>query len=237
MSHNTGFEFDQVVFFGRSLEEYVLMFNLELQQLRGSKVLDCCAGPAAFARQGNEWGIEIVACDPLYTRSLEELRAIVDRDAASVSEKQKKTPEYFHPELVPTSVRRQAMEIFLQDIQNCADSGRYVTGSLPALPFADQTFDLVLCGNFLFLYSEVGTGGMMEHSALSYEFHRRALAELIRVSKSEVRIYPLQGPKVEEHSYLRPLMKELSAQGLTTTLQPVRQRDIKGAERLLSIAR
>jgi hypothetical protein len=237
MNQKTTFEFGKVIFFGRSIDEYVLMFNLDLDELRGKTILDCCAGPAAFAIQAAELGINVVASDPLYGRSPAELRTIVDRDAQLVSERQALTRDCFHPELVPVPVRRQAMEIFLQDYETNNKNGRYVQACLPTLPFLDRSFDLVLCGNFLFLYSEVGTGGIMENSPLDYPFHQLALAEMLRVCKSELRIYPLQGPKVSEHQYLRKLIDEVTSRGFKTALQPVKQRDVIGAEQLLSVSR
>jgi hypothetical protein len=53
MSANTGFCFDKVAFFGRGVNEYVKMFDLDLDSLSGKIVLDCCAVPAAFALEAH----------------------------------------------------------------------------------------------------------------------------------------------------------------------------------------
>lgn len=58
---------------------------------------------------------------------------------------------------------------------------RYVPAALPALPFPDQSFDLVLSSHFLFTYAD----------RLDLEFHRAALSELHRVARGEVRVFPL----------------------------------------------
>ncbi|MFX7747827.1 hypothetical protein ABTK03_20835, partial [Acinetobacter baumannii] len=85
------------------------MFNLDLDQLRGKSVLDCNAGPAAFAAQAESRGIEVTAVDPMYKLSAEKLRACVDGDAAAVTAKQHQNKHLLHDDVVPTSERREAM--------------------------------------------------------------------------------------------------------------------------------
>jgi hypothetical protein len=108
---------------------------------------------------------------------------------------------------------------------------------LPTLPFADESFELVLSGNFLFVYSDTSCGGIMENSPFDYEFHKNAITELVRVCKKEVRIYPLRGPGLTPHVYLPPLMEALTLAALQVDIQPVAQRDIKGADQMLIISR
>jgi len=241
------FHFGRVAFFGRAIEEYVSMFNLNVPALLNANppvaILDCPAGPAAFARQGADIGLRIIACDPMFAEEdAEKLRWVVDTDAQSVAKKTVANRQLFHPELTPVRVRRRAMEIFLGDYSSGRSAGRYVAGQLPYLPFEDKTFDLVLSANFLFIYSNIESGGMMENSPFDLAFHRKALAELIRVSRDEVRIYPLRGPRtpaghnLEKHDYLEPLMQELAAAGHRVELQSVEQRDILGAESMLVIS-
>jgi hypothetical protein len=232
------FQWGRVVFFGRGISEYVAMFNLDLAAMRGLKVLDCGAGPAAFAVQAAEHGIDAIACDPLYGEELQSLRKMVDEDTQAVSEKQERMRELFHEELVPASERRKEMEQFLADFEKPESGHRYVAAELPSLPFADKSFDIVLCANLLFLYSDAAYGGMItESSPFDYVFHERAVEELMRVSRQDVRIYPLQATAADEHAFLRLLMKQLTAQGLECSLEPVAQRDIIGAEQMLRIRR
>jgi hypothetical protein len=72
------------------------------------------------------------------------------------------------------------MEVFLEDYPGGREAGRYLDAALPRLPFADHSFDLALCANFLFLYS----------SQHDLDFHVQALLELVRVAR-EVRVFPL----------------------------------------------
>jgi hypothetical protein len=113
---NDHFQFGLVAFFGRSIDEYVAMFNLDLGALRGLSVLDCPAGPAAFAKQGADAALSIVACDPMYEHTdIHVLREIVNETAQSVDRKQACDSALFCPEMPSASQRRQAMELFLND--------------------------------------------------------------------------------------------------------------------------
>ncbi|HEY9791599.1 MAG TPA: hypothetical protein V6D22_14445 [Candidatus Obscuribacterales bacterium] len=230
------FEFARVVFFGRGLGEYVDMFNLDLNGLKGQRVLDCAGGPAAFAKEAAQAGIEVVACDPMYAETADKLRHVVDSDAAAVTVKQQANPQTLHTNYVSTSERRKSMEIFLQDFA-AAPRGRYVSGRLPTLPFDDNSFDFALSANLLFIYSDIASGGMLESSPLDLEFHLRSTTELLRIARKELRLYPLQGANAKGHAYLAPLMDECTAQGHLASVVPVRQRDLVGAESMLRIVK
>jgi hypothetical protein len=232
------FEFDAVAFFGRGLEEYIRMFDLQIDAMNALSVLDCPAGPSSFACEAELHGIRVVGCDPMYEiEQCDKLRPIVDHSVHTVAAKQASNAQLFHKELVPAYKRRESMELFLDDYETGRLTGRYVPAALPILPFADMTFDLVLSANLLFIYADLARGGMMENSPFDYQFHRAAVNELVRVARSEVRIYPLLGAGKSECSFVQMLMDELSAQGLHAYRQPVAQRDIVGAEDMLVIAR
>ena len=46
--------------------------------------------------------------------------------------------------------RRDVLTAFIADFQSVTRSGRYVSASLPELPFLSESFDLVLCSHLLF---------------------------------------------------------------------------------------
>jgi len=237
MTQPVKFDFDDVVFFGRCINEYVAMFNLDLNTMRGLHVLDCSSGPAAFAMEAAPLGIHVTACDPLYVHDVATLRTIVDDHSAIVYEKQKAAMSFFHPEVVTVPQRRKAMDTFLRDFVQGKLIGRYVPGVLPNLPFASNQFDTTLCANLLFLYSDIASGGMLQNSTMDYNFHFKATHELLRVTKKDVRIYPLQGPNVSEHHYIPRIIKDLTDEGYKCELVPVTQKDIIGAEKMLQISR
>jgi hypothetical protein len=63
------------------------------------------------------------------------------------------------------------------------------------LPFADRQFDLTLVSYLLFVYE----------NHLDYEFHQRAILELMRVTKGEARIYPIVTFEAVRSRYLARL--------------------------------
>lgn len=237
MSKAVPFQFEEVLFFGRSIDEYRTMFNFSPAEHEGERILDCSSGPAALAAEGKKWGLRVVACDPLYDCSLAELRKVVDDGVQQVATLQAQTMDLFDDAVRLAETRRNDMNKFLEDFVRGKAEGRYVSGALPNLPFADDEFDFALCGNFLFLYSAPESGGMMRNSPFDLDFHIRSLRELARVTKGEIRIYPLNGPEVDKHEYLDPVCEALGKQGLECNLQLVAHRDIKTALHLLSIQR
>jgi predicted RNA methylase len=229
------FAFEKVALFGRSLDEYRKMFNLNIEDLKGKRILDCNGGPSSFACEAAALGLNVTACDPMYALEIEPLRRQIDSDAAVIEQKHATIPNLYHPGGPTVADRRRAMETFLSDFQSGLQKMRYISGQLPDLPFADNSFDLVLSSNFLFIYSDQASGGMMAHDRFNYDFHREAVAELIRVCLGEVRIYPVSLTKETSHQYLKNIMKECHQNGHTAELLDSAQRDIQGSEQFLRI--
>jgi len=237
MSTRDAFVFDDVAIFGRSLNEYVNMFNLDLNSLKKKRILDCNGGPAAFACQAAPHGINVIACDPSYQYDAATLRSRIYKDAEGIEKKHEQSASLLYKQAPPVPERLKAMEIFLADFPAGKLSGRYITGKLPHLPFPNKHFDLVLSSNFLFIYSDKKSGGMMTSDKFDQKFHCDAVMELIRVCKGEVRIYPLQGPGItKEHSYLPAVIAECQSHGHDVKIVSAKQKDILGAEKFLQIA-
>lgn len=178
------FTLDDVVPWGRSFAEYQAMFDLSESDLE-KNILGCSDGPASFNCEIARSGRECVSIDPIYQFSADEIRSRIDVTFKTVMDQMNANQQEF----VWTSIksveelgnkRKAAMEMFLSDFEQGRQEGRYISGELPALPFADKQFDLALCSHFLFLYS----------GQLSFDFHIAAIQELCRVAE-EVRIFPL----------------------------------------------
>ena len=45
---------DRVVFIGRSLSEYIWMFNLDLSNFKDLKILDCPSGASSFVAEASD---------------------------------------------------------------------------------------------------------------------------------------------------------------------------------------
>ena len=184
--------FEKIVFFGRNLAEYEAMFSFSSADLVGLRVLDCPGGPACFQALSKEKGIHTVSVDTMYSHSVEQLAAIAQADIDETIRKIQITPEKYQVANIEEyrEKRESAMRIFLLDFANGGPL-QYVAASLPILPFADDSFDVCLCGFLPFFYSSVESGGCGEGTAaLSLEWHRASLRELLRVTRSEVKVYP-----------------------------------------------
>ena len=203
-------QFDSVVFYGRLGEQALKMFNLadELPRWHGADVLDCPGGPGSLAARLRGEGCVVTAVDPLYALEPAELerRALADLDHTMAIQA---ASDDLRPDFDLDVCRQehlQALQAFLTD--RSAHPDRYVAAALPQLPFADRSFDLVLCGHLLFSYAPIAAGGLNAGNDFDLAWHRRALAELLRVCRGDLRIYPAHSitRPAQRHPYLAPLM-------------------------------
>jgi hypothetical protein len=210
----------------RSYLEYEAMFDLkELPE----SVLDCCAGGASFTAEAAARGVDAVAVDPAYELEPSELVDVVRRSlpatAGIVDEHEGRFVWHWYgtPER-KDEFRIEAADQFLQDV--AAAPERYVAAELPVLPFEDRRFELVLCSHLLFTWAD----------KYDQDWHLAALRELVRVSNSEVRIFPLvmQGAG-DPVPYLPGLLDAL--EGVTWETRKVPYEFQVGANEMLVITR
>jgi hypothetical protein len=147
-------------------------------------ILDCSAGPAAFKATGSSrYKLDITAADPRYSYSATDLEAIMAQNVETAFEILDRVPLDQLPIKFDANKiqkvkqdHRDAMQAFLADFKSDRAQmeqdgdgtfrSKYVSASLPRLPFLDKSFDLVLCGNFLFAYSPKESGGVMAGAGL-----------------------------------------------------------------------
>jgi hypothetical protein len=214
---STSVIFDHVLFFGRKYDEVLSVFRLSESDLAGRMVLDCNSGPDAFVAEATRRGFAVTGCDPVYAKSVEEIRAQGQADIAHSLARSTGRPESTGALDVAefNRLKSEALEMFLRDFEEGKRAGRYVAGALPELPFADRAFDLVLSAHFLFIASPPRVGGMIDTEQFDLEFHRRAVRELIRVCRGQVRIFPFT--KISEpdaiHPWAAQILGELAADG------------------------
>lgn len=204
-------ELEQVIFYGRLGRQALAMFNLEPAQWQGQRVLDCPGGPGSLSAELRACGVDVTAVDPLYALGEAELRqrALADLDDALAA--LASSPD-IRPDFDLAACRQEhiaALEAFERDRRLHPD--RYVAASLPQLPFASQAFDLVVCGHLLFSYAPRSAGGLMPGPGLDLAWHRQALAELQRVSRRAVRLYPAHTieRQAQRHPYAELYLAEL----------------------------
>ncbi len=222
------FTLDTVVPWGRSMEEYVTMFELSENDL-DSRILGCADGPASFNAEMKDLGRRVISIDPVYAFSAEQIREQIDRTYPTILQELRTNSgdyvwdRFSSPEHLG-QLRMESMNRFLADFPRGHEDGRYVPGELPDLPFGNEAFDLALCSHFLFLYSE----------QLSAEFHFRAIAEMLRVAK-EVRIFPLVALGGGPSPYLEALCGYLYECDRTAEVRTVDYEFQRGAHQMLSI--
>ena len=219
------FKLPRVAFFGRTLAEYLQMFALDLEHLRGARVLDVASGPGSFVAEALASGIDATGCDPMYAGDPDQIAAQGKADIDACREQIHRNPGA----LVYRDIDRfyadkyAALETFAADFRRRRDAGRYVPGALPKLPFDDQAFDLVLSANFLMIYAPLQDGGMHDGSEFDLAFHREAFRELARVARRELRVTGMhtwtQPP--EPHPYCEPVVHVLAVSGFTVEFLPI----------------
>jgi hypothetical protein len=222
------FTLTSVVPWGRSFEEYQGMFSLSEGDLRG-RILGCGDGPASFNAEATRRGVHAVSCDPIYRFTTAEIRDRIDATYDAVLEQTRINAHEFVWSAIGSveqlgEVRMAAMNAFLADYEAGKQAGRYVDAELPALPFADHSFDLALCSHFLFLYS----------TQLGETFHHASLLELRRVAR-EVRVFPLLALGGERSPFVDSSIDRLRAAGAVVTLKAVAYEFQRGGNQMMRI--
>jgi hypothetical protein len=223
-------ELERIVFIGRTFEEYLQMFNLKVADLVGQRVLDCPAGACSFTAIANPLGGGVTAADIAYYYSTDELADKGIQDIAHAMSEMDKVQgnfvwDYFKSIADLTQARRKALNDHTKDRRQNPE--RYVPVVLPDLPFNDEAFDLTLSAHFLFMYSD----------RLDYDFHLKTVKELMRVTRGELRIFPLVDLSCKRYEHLERLIADLVREGFAAEEIEVPYEFQKGAKQMLKIRR
>ncbi|MBD2027241.1 SAM-dependent methyltransferase [Leptolyngbya sp. FACHB-711] len=223
-------ELDQVVPFGRSLDEYIHLFNLSDRDLQKS-MLGIGDGPASFNAEGTAKGYNIHSIDPIYIFSAEQIQQRVLAVVDGIIDQIKATPKdwvwTYHRS--PNDLKQHRLQVaarFCADFETGKAEHRYTPGALPRLNAEDGQYELGLCSHFLFLYSD----------QFDTDFHLRSIAEMLRVCH-EVRIFPLLTLMLHPSPHLQPVLETLAAQGYRCEIQQVSYELQKGGNQMLKITR
>ena len=178
------FLLDQVVPWGRTMQEYVEMFSLSEPDLC-CKIAGFGDGPASFNCEATIEGRNVTSLDIIYQFTNEQIKSQVYKTKDIIIEQTKLNMGNYIwssvKDLADLEERRmRAVRLFLNDFDSGKNAGRYVYHELPnRTDFADNTFDIGLSSHFLLMYTSLG-----------YNFHIRAIDEMLRVCK-EIRITPI----------------------------------------------
>lgn len=221
------YEIDEIAFIGRTFTEYQRMFDFDPAVWSGQRILDCPAGPCSFVTEARSREITAVGADKMYDRSPAALSKRCAEDIETAMDalggvEDLYTWEFYDDVSELRAYRERAASRFLSDYAHNGD--RYVYVDLPATPFADHAFDLVLSAHFLFLYDD----------RLSDEFHLETIQELCRIS-SQLRVFPLHGFDADQSDIVETTVEELQSEGYTTDIREVPFEFQRGANKMLVV--
>lgn len=178
------FKLDCVVPWGRNLEEYKLMFQLNDSDTE-KKIAGFGDGPASFNYEATKQGYSVTSFDPIYQFSENDLKKRIEEVRITVMQQMKENKDNYVWTNIKSldeleDIRMSAMRLFLSDYQQGKTEKRYIYHELPnKLPYADNTFDIGISSHFLLMYTTLG-----------YDFHVQSMTEMLRICK-EIRIFPI----------------------------------------------
>ena len=223
-------QLEQVVPFGRSLDEYVKMFNLTDSDLRKS-ILSVADGPASFNAEGTRLGYRIKSIDPLYIFTSDQIRSRFYEVVDNIIEQVERTPNdwvwtYHNSPNGLRKNREKATKIFCEDYQRGKDESRYEVGELPRLKYQNHEYELGLSSHFLFLYSD----------HFDENFHFNSICEMLRICQ-EVRIFPLLTLMLQPSPHLKVIVEKLERKGYKCEIHRVSYELQRGGNEMLKITR
>jgi hypothetical protein len=230
LGHNR-LKLDRIAFYGRTLEEYLLMFGINdiPSLIRYNAILDCPCGASSFVAEANsKHGIQAIGCDHLFAKDVETLSKRGEDDIEYIIQRVSTDPNLYNWDFYSSidklrEYRRLALQQFLLDYPTGIKENRYIKAELPKLPFEDKSFDLVLSGHFLFTYSH----------KLDFLFILSSILELCRVSSKEVRIYPLQNSSLQPYEQMTEILFALEKLRIGYDIVPVPFEFQRGSNKML----
>lgn len=178
------FKLDSVVPWGRNMEEYRLMFQLDDRDM-SKKIAGFGDGPACFNYEMTERNGNVTSFDLIYQFSKEEIEKRIEEVRITVMQQMRENKAHYVWKHIRNleeleNIRMSAMRRFLSDYEKGKKEGRYVFHELPhRLPYEADYFDIGLSSHFLLMYTLLG-----------YDFHIASMTEMLRVCK-EIRIFPV----------------------------------------------
>nr|WP_064745664.1 methyltransferase domain-containing protein [Paenibacillus sp. UNC451MF] len=216
----------------RSFAEYERMFALEPSILQEGRILDVASGASSFVAEANARGYSAQAADPLYSMDAASIQEHGEREIEVSTQKLNGIKEvydwsYYGDLERHRGLREQSIQRFVEDFKRSEGTDIYRAARLPELPFESDTFSLVLCSHFLFLYQE----------QFDEEFHLRAIRELLRVCRKggRVLIYPLFSLRWDRYPNLDSLLTALESDGVMAEMGTSELVFIPGSKEFLSL--
>ncbi|WP_433946365.1 SAM-dependent methyltransferase [Paenibacillus sp. SN-8-1] len=229
-SKKMNLDLERIVFIGRTYSEYLAMFNLYEKELAGRVILDCPAGACSFTAEGNRRGYDILAADIAYQFGPDELELKGVQDLSHAKERLEEARheymwDYYGSVEEHQKQREEALALSSEHRRQFPE--KYIYAEFPRLPFADQSVDLTLSAHFLFMYAD----------RLSEQFHEESLLELMRITREEIRIFPLVDLSSNRYEALDQLIKLAASKGWVAQEQKTDYRFQRDADSYLKLTR
>ncbi len=221
---------DKVVPFGRSMDEYIKIFNLTKVDLN-KRIIGVGDGPASFNAEMTRQGKNVVSIDPLYQFSGDQILQRFNEVVDNIINQVKATPNdwvwSYHKS--PDDLRQNRVKViqeFLADYDSGKKTNRYIFGELPNFAYNNQEFDIALCSHLLFLYSD----------QLDYDFHLNSVGEMLRIAQ-EIRIFPLIDLMLKPSPHLEKIIKYYTDKGYKINIEKVEYELQPGGNKMLKITK
>ncbi len=131
--------------------------------------------------------------------------------------------DYFKDMQSLKAQREIAYKLFVQDFKKYQE--RYVPVEYPATDFGDDQFTISLVSHFLFLYED----------RLDFDFHKRTILELLRITSKELRIFPIVNLKGQRSSLIESLMYDEDFERYPVSIKNVDYEFMKNGNEMLVI--
>ena len=222
-------ELKDIVLIGRTFDEYYRMFELSNINFKDEKILDVASGVSSFCSEANSKGYNVTASDKIYNFSAKEIEEKCISDLKMVMEKLPLVADLYKWEFFKDidalkKKRERAYKLFVKDFKE--KGGRqYIATEYSQTKFLDDEFTISLISHFLFMYDE----------HLDYEFHKRTLSEIIRVTSKEIRIFPIVNLKGKRSLFIEKLMEDREFKDYEKGIKKVDYEFVKDGNEMMAI--
>ncbi|NJD75596.1 MAG: hypothetical protein FIB08_00680 [Candidatus Methanoperedens sp.] len=219
-----------IVLIGRTFEEYHKMFDLGSSSAN-EYILDVASGVSSFCAEASAKGYNVTASDQIYTSSPPEIEKKCRDDLGIVIKQLPALADlyvwnFFRDVHALKTHREKAYKSFIKDFKKYGTK-RYIPAIYPSTDFKEEQFTISLVSHFLFLYED----------HISYDFHRKVIRELLRITSKEIRIFPIVNLKGKKSLHIDRLMHDKEFNHLQISIKKVGYEFMKDGNEMMLIAK
>jgi len=192
-------------------------------------ILDVASGVSSFCAEASAKGYNVTASDRIYTSSPLEIESKCRQDLDAVMNQLPDLVnlyawDFFKDVQALKTNREKAYKLFIEDFKNYGTK-RYMPAEYPTTDFKEEQFSVSLVSHFLFLYED----------HINYDFHRKVIQELLRITSKEIRIFPIVNLKGKKSIYLDRLMRDKDFSHLQISIKKVGYEFMKNGNEMMLI--